>query len=105
MIYVYPVLLKVHTLETTDHIMIIEWSTQILILFWQKVGDADEELQLVKGAQTLGLGNWQDIADHIGSRDKAEVKDHYIKYYIESQYYPIPDTTKPVNVLQDNFFF
>ena len=50
---------------------------------------ADEELQLIKGAQTLGLGNWQDIADHIGSRGKEEVKEHYLKYYLESKYYPI----------------
>lgn len=64
---------------------------------------ADEELQLVKGAQTLGLGNWQDIADHIGSRNKDEVRDHYIKYYIESPYYPIPDITKTINVSQDKF--
>ncbi|CAL9735638.1 transcriptional adapter 2 [Monosporozyma servazzii] len=64
---------------------------------------ADEELQLIKGAQTLGLGNWQDIADHIGSRDKDEVRDHYIKYYIESPYYPIPDITKNIDVPQEKF--
>ncbi|CAL9731001.1 transcriptional adapter 2 [Monosporozyma unispora] len=64
---------------------------------------ADEELLLIKGAQTLGLGNWQDIADHIGSRDKDEVKEHYIKYYIDSQYYPIPDITKTIDVPPENF--
>lgn len=46
---------------------------------------ADEELQLIKGAQTLGLANWQDITDHIGSWVKEKVMDHYIKYYLESQ--------------------
>lgn len=64
---------------------------------------ADEELALIKGAQTLGLGNWHDIAEHIGSREKDEVRDHYIKYYIESQYYPIPDITKDIKVDQDEF--
>ncbi|CAI4038301.1 hypothetical protein SMKI_04G6430 [Saccharomyces mikatae IFO 1815] len=64
---------------------------------------ADEELQLIKGAQTLGLGNWQDIADHIGSRDKEEVKQHYLKYYLESNYYPIPDITQNIHVPQDEF--
>ncbi|CAI6583886.1 ANL_collapsed_G0012800.mRNA.1.CDS.1 [Saccharomyces cerevisiae] len=64
---------------------------------------ADEELQLIKGAQTLGLGNWQDIADHIGSRGKEEVKEHYLKYYLESKYYPIPDITQNIHVPQDEF--
>ncbi|CCK69384.1 chromatin-binding transcription regulator ADA2 KNAG_0C02730 [Huiozyma naganishii CBS 8797] len=64
---------------------------------------ADEELQLIKGAQTLGLGNWQDVADHIGSRDKEEVAAHYIQYYIDSPYYPIPDITKDIEVSQDAF--
>ncbi|EDO18912.1 hypothetical protein Kpol_1023p83 [Vanderwaltozyma polyspora DSM 70294] len=64
---------------------------------------ADEELALVKGAQTLGLGNWQDIADHIGSRGKEEVNEHYVQYYINSEYYPIPDITKNIEVQQDQF--
>lgn len=64
---------------------------------------ADEELQLIKGAQTLGLGNWQDIADYIGNRDKDEVNDHYIQFYIESPYYPIPDITKNINIKQEIF--
>ncbi|KAL3233850.1 Transcriptional adapter 2 [Nakaseomyces bracarensis] len=64
---------------------------------------ADEELALIKGAQTLGLGNWHDIAEHIGSREKDEVRDHYTKYYIESPYYPIPDITKDIKADQDTF--
>ena len=64
---------------------------------------ADEELLLIKGAQTLGLGNWQDIAEHIGSRTKEEVAEHYQKYYLDSQYYPIPDITKEIHVPQDEF--
>ncbi|CCD26354.1 chromatin-binding transcription regulator ADA2 NDAI_0H01800 [Naumovozyma dairenensis CBS 421] len=64
---------------------------------------ADEEIALIKGAQTLGLGNWQDIADHIGSRDKEEVKEHYLKYYLESPLYPIPDITKEISVPQEEF--
>ncbi|CAH01990.1 chromatin-binding transcription regulator ADA2 [Kluyveromyces lactis] len=64
---------------------------------------ADEELLLIKGAQTLGLGNWQDIADHIGSRDKEEVYDHYLKFYLNSEHYPIPDITKDINEPQEQF--
>lgn len=64
---------------------------------------ADEELSLIKGAQALGLGNWQDIAEHIGSRTKEEVAEHYQKYYLDSSYYPIPDITKDIHVPQDKF--
>ncbi|PWY99778.1 hypothetical protein BCV70DRAFT_190796 [Testicularia cyperi] len=46
---------------------------------------ADEELLLIDGCQTYGLGNWADIADHIGNRTKEEVQDHYIKVYIEGR--------------------
>lgn len=52
---------------------------------------ADEELLLLEGCEIYGLGSWADIADHIGGyRDKDEVRDHYIKYYIESPDFPLP---------------
>ncbi|KAK0544259.1 Transcriptional adapter ada2 [Tilletia horrida] len=43
---------------------------------------ADEELLLIDGCQTYGLGNWADIADHIGNRTKEEVERHYLDVYI-----------------------
>jgi transcriptional adapter 2-alpha len=55
---------------------------------------ADEELLLIEGCQTLGLGNWQDIADYIEGRSKEEVGQHYEKYYLNSPYYPLPDLNK-----------
>lgn len=64
---------------------------------------ADEELALIKGAQSLGLGNWQDISDHIGSRDKHEVAEHYNEYYLNSPMYPIPDITKNIEISQEEF--
>lgn len=53
---------------------------------------ADEELLLIEGAQTCGLGNWQDIADHIGGRTKEEVESHYHKMYLESTEYPVAES-------------
>ncbi|SCU94391.1 LADA_0G08262g1_1 [Lachancea dasiensis] len=64
---------------------------------------ADEELALIKGSQTLGLGNWQDVADHIGSRSKEEVEEHYTNYYLNSPHYPIPDITKTIDISQEQF--
>lgn len=46
---------------------------------------ADEELLLIDGCQLYGLGNWADIADHIGNRTKEEVEEHYISVYIEGR--------------------
>ncbi|CDW97958.1 hypothetical protein [Sporisorium scitamineum] len=46
---------------------------------------ADEELLLIDGCQTYGLGNWADIADHIGNRSKEEVQQHYISVYVEGR--------------------
>lgn len=46
---------------------------------------ADEELLLIDGCQIYGLGNWADIADHIGNRTKEEVEAHYIAVFVEGR--------------------
>ncbi|KAK9464382.1 hypothetical protein V1512DRAFT_293384 [Lipomyces arxii] len=64
---------------------------------------ADEELLLVEGAETLGLGNWQDIADHIGGRSKEEVDKHYIEVYVKSDTYPIPNMKRKFDITPAEF--
>ena len=57
---------------------------------------ADEELLLLEGAEQYGLGSWADIADHIGGyREKDEVKDHYIKTYVDSSKFPLAERADP----------
>ncbi|EMC93496.1 hypothetical protein BAUCODRAFT_37183 [Baudoinia panamericana UAMH 10762] len=57
---------------------------------------ADEELLLLEGAESYGLGSWADIADHIGGyREKDEVKEHYIQTYIDSSKFPLPERASP----------
>ncbi|GAA5937083.1 hypothetical protein JCM1841_001878 [Sporobolomyces salmonicolor] len=51
---------------------------------------ADEELLLIEGAEMYGLGNWADIAEHVGGRTKEECQAHYMETYIESEEYPLP---------------
>lgn len=46
---------------------------------------ADEELLLLDGCQIYGLGNWSDIADHIGNRTKEEVEEHYQSVFVEGK--------------------
>jgi len=61
---------------------------------------ADEELLLLEGAETYGLGSWADIADHIGGgRDKEEVKQHYLEtYIINSSKFPLPEHVDPADM-------
>lgn len=57
---------------------------------------ADEELLLLEGAEQYGLGSFSDIADHIGGyREKDEVREHYIKTYIDSPKFPLPEHASP----------
>lgn len=57
---------------------------------------ADEELALLEGAETYGLGSWADIADHIGGfRSKDEVRDHYVDTYLQSSRFPLPEHCSP----------
>ncbi|KAB5577881.1 hypothetical protein GE09DRAFT_952828 [Coniochaeta sp. 2T2.1] len=57
---------------------------------------ADEELLLLEGAEIYGLGSWADIADHIGGyRHKDEVRDHYLKVFVDSPRFPLPEHCSP----------
>ncbi|KAF5338505.1 hypothetical protein D9611_013239 [Ephemerocybe angulata] len=51
---------------------------------------ADEELLLITGIQTYGIGNWKKIAEHIGTRTKEEVAEHYDTVYVKSPDWPLP---------------
>jgi transcriptional adapter 2-alpha len=51
---------------------------------------ADEELLLIEGAEMYGLGNWADMADHVGGRTKEDCEEHYMKTYVQSDAYPLP---------------
>ncbi|KAK9450639.1 uncharacterized protein V1518DRAFT_411298 [Limtongia smithiae] len=64
---------------------------------------ADEELLLIEGAETLGLGNWQEIADHIGGRTKEEVDRHYLDVYVKSESYPLPDMKRKFDITPAEF--
>ncbi|KAI1795521.1 hypothetical protein LXA43DRAFT_1090692 [Ganoderma leucocontextum] len=51
---------------------------------------ADEELLLLEGITLQGLGNWQAISEHVGTRTKEEVEKHYYSVYIDSPTWPLP---------------
>lgn len=69
------------------------------IPIYTKDWGADEELLLLEGAEVYGLGSWADIADHIGGyRTKEEVRDHYIKTYVDSSKFPLSERADPNNL-------
>ena len=48
------------------------------------------ELLLLQGISLQGLGNWQAIAEHVGTRTKEEVEKHYKEVYLDSPNWPLP---------------
>lgn len=48
------------------------------------------ELLLIEGISKAGLGNWQMIAEHVGTRTKEEVEEHYNTVYVDSPDWPLP---------------
>jgi transcriptional adapter 2-alpha len=51
---------------------------------------ADEELLLVEGLEMFGLGNWETISEHIGTKNAIQVAQHYDRIYVKSDAWPYP---------------
>lgn len=83
-----------HKCATHSYHIIEQHSSPIFTPDW----GADEELLLLEGIETYGLGSWSDIAEHIGGgRDKDEVAKHYYDTYIDSPNFPLPALADPNN--------
>ena len=48
------------------------------------------ELLLIEGIAQEGLGNWHMIAEHVGTRTKEDVEEHYNSVYVDSPNWPLP---------------
>ncbi|TVU44992.1 hypothetical protein EJB05_04458 [Eragrostis curvula] len=53
--------------------------------------NADEEILLLEGIEMYGLGNWAEVAEHVGTKSKAQCIEHYMTAYMNSPCYPLPD--------------
>jgi transcriptional adapter 2-alpha len=51
---------------------------------------ADEELLLVEGLESYGIGNWEHIAEHVGTKNRIQCKEHYENVYVKSDNWPYP---------------
>ncbi len=40
------------------------------------------ELLLITGLELFGIGNWQEVAEHVGTRFKDECEKHYLETYL-----------------------
>lgn len=64
---------------------------------------ADEELALIEGVEVLGFGNWEGIADMVGTKSKQKCRKHYLAHYIDCPTYPLPkfgENLQPVDGME-----
>ncbi|KAJ7514548.1 hypothetical protein O6H91_23G049200 [Diphasiastrum complanatum] len=53
--------------------------------------NADEEILLLEGVEMYGLGNWAEVAEHVGTKTKAQCYEHYMTAFMNSPCSPLPD--------------
>ncbi|KAL6992912.1 hypothetical protein U1Q18_011030 [Sarracenia purpurea var. burkii] len=58
--------------------------------------NADEEILLLEGIEMYGMGNWAEIAEHVGTKSKEKCIQHYNDVYMNSPFFPLPDMTHVV---------
>ncbi|KAJ6779126.1 TRANSCRIPTIONAL ADAPTER ADA2B [Salix koriyanagi] len=58
--------------------------------------NADEEILLLEGIEMYGLGNWAEVAEHVGTKNKETCIEHYNNIYMRSQCFPLPDMSHVV---------
>ncbi|KAF5472679.1 hypothetical protein F2P56_009373 [Juglans regia] len=58
--------------------------------------NADDEILLLEGIEMYGLGNWAEIAEHVGTKSKEQCIEHYTNVYMSSPYFPLPDMSHVV---------
>ena len=63
---------------------------------------AREELSLLDGIETHGIGNWVEVKSVVGSKDQAQCQYHYYANYINTQHGkgPVPDLSRAVSKVE-----
>lgn len=59
---------------------------------------ADEEEKLIEGLEIYGVGNWEQVAKLIDSKNEYETEQHFMKVYLQSSIAPLPDPQRLVSV-------
>uniref|UniRef100_A0A803QRB1 Transcriptional adapter n=3 Tax=Cannabis sativa TaxID=3483 RepID=A0A803QRB1_CANSA len=63
--------------------------------------NADEETLLLEGIGMYGFGNWNEVAEHVGTKSKAQCIDHYDAIYLKSPCFPLPDLSHVMGKSKD----
>ncbi|KAL4320948.1 hypothetical protein HN51_065118 [Arachis hypogaea] len=58
--------------------------------------NADDEILLLEGIEMYGLGNWAEVAEHVGTKNKESCIEHYRNIYLNSPFFPLPDMSHVV---------
>ncbi|RDX68633.1 Transcriptional adapter ADA2b, partial [Mucuna pruriens] len=58
--------------------------------------NADDEILLLEGIEMYGLGNWAEVAEHVGTKNKESCIEHYKNVYLNSPFFPVPDMSHVV---------
>ncbi|AES64520.2 transcriptional adapter ADA2b [Medicago truncatula] len=58
--------------------------------------NADEEMLILEGIEMYGLENWAEVAEHVGTKNKEACMEHYMKFYLNSPVFPLPDMSHAV---------
>ncbi|GLT25826.1 hypothetical protein SLA2020_182800 [Shorea laevis] len=58
--------------------------------------NADDEMLLLEGIEMYGLGNWAEVAEHVGTKNKEQCIEHYTDVYLNSPCFPLPDMSHVV---------
>ncbi|KAK7304853.1 hypothetical protein VNO77_42744 [Canavalia gladiata] len=53
--------------------------------------NADEEMLLLEGLEMYGFGNWNEVAEYVGTKSKFQCIEHYKAVYMSSPCFPLPD--------------
>ncbi|KAK7303400.1 hypothetical protein RJT34_14306 [Clitoria ternatea] len=58
--------------------------------------NTDDEILLLEGIEMYGLGNWTEVAEHVGTKNKESCIEHYRNVYLNSPFFPLPDMSHAV---------
>ncbi|XP_014523682.1 transcriptional adapter ADA2b isoform X2 [Vigna radiata var. radiata] len=66
--------------------------------------NADEEILLLEAIEMYGFGNWNEVAEYVGTKSKSQCIDHYNAVYMNSPCFPLPDLSHVMGKGRDELF-
>ncbi|RDX63151.1 Transcriptional adapter ADA2, partial [Mucuna pruriens] len=66
--------------------------------------NTDEEMLLLEGIEMYGFGNWNEVAEYVGTKSKSQCIDHYNAVYMNSPCFPLPDLSHVMGKSREELF-